>query len=506
MTKLIRHSERSLLESHPIIASQANGWNPKTVSHGSDLVLEWRCSEGHVRKARVANHVKRGGKCSVCLGRKALPGFNDLRTTHPDLASELVEDDPLTLTSKSSKSVKWRCSRMHEWTTRVVHRRNGSGCPYCAGQRAIPGENDLLTVAPQIAREAVGWDPRTVTLHSDFIGDWECSVGHRWRVAVKKRARGDGCPYCSGHRLLVGFNDLESKFPKLAKQLVDLDPKGLYYGGRRKVSWRCSNGHVWIATLKARTGGTDCPYCSKNSLMVGFNDLATRHPELAKEANNWDPTNVISATGSKLEWKCHRGHVWKASINNRLKKSGCPFCSGRLPILGENDLRTTHSELANEAVGWDPTQVKAGTNSRRRWRCRSGHEWVATIASRAINGSGCPNCATFGFSPAKDAWIYLFEHEQNKLLQVGITNDLKTRTATHSRAGWTLLEVYGPIPGDIAQDLETQLVNLLKLSGAKMRNKRGEQQDDKRTEAWVRTSFPVTSLKHLLKLARDAAT
>jgi uncharacterized Zn-finger protein len=363
-----------------------------------------------------------------------------------------------------------------------------------------------LTVAPQIAREAVGWDPQTVTLNSDFVGDWECSLGHRWRSAVKKRARGDGCPYCSGHRLLAGFNDLESKFPKLAKQLVDLDPRDLYHGSTRKVSWRCSESHVWIATPKARTSGTDCPYCSKNSLMVGFNDLATRHPDLAKEAYNWDPTNVIAATGSKLEWKCQIGHIWKATINNRLKKSGCPFCSGRLPVVGQTDLRTTHPELANEAVGWDPSQVKAGTNLRRPWQCQYGHEWIASIASRALRGSGCPNCANFGFSPASDAWIYLFEHDPNGLLQVGITNDLKTRIATHTRAGWTLLEVYGPVPGDIAQNLESQMIKLLGLSGALMRNKRGELREDKRTEAWVRSSFPVTSLKQLLKLARDAAS
>lgn len=506
MAKQSRHSKKSLSESHPHIASQANGWDPQFVSHGSDLVLEWRCSEGHVKKARVANHVKRGGKCQVCLGRSAVPGFNDLATTNPVLASELVDVDPLTLTSKSTKKVKWRCKQLHEWSTRVSHRVNGSGCPYCAGQRAIPGENDLLTVAPNIAREAIGWDPQTVSAHSDFVGEWECSVGHHWRAAVKKRARGDGCPYCSGHRLLVGFNDLEARFPSIAQQLVDLDPKSIYYSSTKKVSWRCSKGHIWLATPQVRIKGRGCPYCSNNSLMIGFNDLATTHPDLAAEAYNWDPGSVIGASGSKLEWRCQTGHIWKASVNNRLKNSGCPYCSGRLPILGETDLQTTHPELANEAVGWSPLLVKAGTNSRRRWRCQSGHEWVASIASRALRGSGCPSCATFGFSPSSKAWIYLFDHDRNGLLQVGITNDPKTRIATHVRAGWTLLEIYGPVPGDLAQNLESQIINLLRRSGAIMRNKRGEFRESKRTEAWVRNSFPITSLKELLKLVRDGAS
>lgn len=504
MIKNIDGNFPPLSETHPEIAMQAHGWDAKTVSRGSDLVLMWRCSKGHVRKARVANHVKRGGKCLVCMNRTALPGFNDLATTHPDLALELVDGDSRTITSKSSKRFHWRCEVGHQWATKVSHRVNGSGCPFCAGQRSIPGETDLQTVAPQIAVEAVGWDTSMVTLHSDFVGEWQCSHGHRWSAAVKKRARGDGCPYCSGHRLLVGFNDINSQFPNLAMQLVDVDPKELKVGSSKKVSWKCDSNHSWLASPKSRAAGTGCPYCSHNKLLSGFNDLKTRNPALASEAKNWDPSKIISASGTKLEWQCQMGHVWMASINNRLKDSGCPYCYGRLPVVGTTDLLTTHPLLASEAVDWDPTLVKAGTNARRRWACQNGHQWTATIASRAINGSGCPDCASFGFSPAKEAWIYLFEHADFGLMQVGITNDPKMRIATHKRVGWDFREIYGPISGDVAQHLESQIVRLLERSGASMRNKKGLQQDFKRTEAWVKSSYPISNLKNLLKLARDA--
>jgi hypothetical protein len=238
--------------------------------------------------------------------------------------------------------------------------------------------------------------------------------------------------------------------------------------------------------------------------LKGFNDLQTRHPALASESKNWDPSEVISATGTKLEWQCKFGHVWLASINNRLKDSGCPYCSGRFPVVGESDLLTTHPEIANEAVGWDPTLVKAGTNARRRWMCQFGHQWTAVIASRALRGSGCPSCANYGFSPSKEAWIYMFEHQEYGLLQVGITNDPKKRIATHKRSGWEFLEIYGPVSGDIAQQLESQIVRLLERSGANMRNKKGLQQEFKRTEAWVKSSYPISNLRNLLKLARDA--
>lgn len=504
MTKRIEKDFSPLSETHPEIADQAHGWDPKTVSRGSDMVLMWRCSKGHLRKARVANHVKRGGKCLVCSDRTALPGLNDLATTHPDLALELVDGDSQTVTSRSSKRFTWRCGLGHEWITKVSHRVNGSGCPYCAGQKVIPGETDLQTIAPQIAIQAVGWNTSMVALHSDFVGEWECSRGHRWSAAVKKRARGDGCPYCSGHRLLVGFNDLGSQFPMLSTQLVDVDPSTVKVGSSTKVLWKCENKHSWLASPKTRSSGKGCPYCSNNKLLKGFNDLQTRHPALASESKNWDPSEVISATGTKLEWQCKFGHVWLASINNRLKDSGCPYCSGRFPVVGESDLLTTHPEIANEAVGWDPTLVKAGTNARRRWMCQFGHQWTAVIASRALRGSGCPSCANYGFSPSKEAWIYMFEHQEYGLLQVGITNDPKKRIATHKRSGWEFLEIYGPVSGDIAQQLESQIVRLLERSGANMRNKKGLQQEFKRTEAWVKSSYPISNLRNLLKLARDA--
>jgi hypothetical protein len=69
-----------------------------------------------------------------------------------------------------------------------------------------------------------------------------------------------------------------------------------------------------------------------------------------------------------------------------------PDLLGRTTLVGENDLATTHPGLAAQAVGWDPTTLKAASNKRRRWRCAEGHEWDAIVFSRAKHGRGCPYC------------------------------------------------------------------------------------------------------------------
>ena len=52
-------------------------------------------------------------------------------------------------------------------------------------------------------------------------------------------------------------------------------------------------------------------------LVVGKNDLATLHLEVAAEADSWDPKNVDSGSHSKMSWKCQEGHIWNAEVGQR---------------------------------------------------------------------------------------------------------------------------------------------------------------------------------------------
>lgn len=68
-------------------------------------------------------------------------------------------------------------------------------------------------------------------------------------------------------------------------------------------------------------------------VITGVNDLATTHPDLVKEwdyeKNDLKPTDVTAGSAKKVWWKCQNGHSWQASVVNRAKGTGCPFCSGK---------------------------------------------------------------------------------------------------------------------------------------------------------------------------------
>jgi hypothetical protein len=96
--------------------------------------------------------------------------------------------------------------------------------------------------------------------------------------------------------------------PELALEADGWDPKTFKVGSNKKVSWLCSQGHSYTATIVHRTSGTRCPICSGHQVLAGFNDLATSHPDLALEAYGWDPTTVQAGSGKKLRWKGKCGH------------------------------------------------------------------------------------------------------------------------------------------------------------------------------------------------------
>lgn len=249
--------------------------------------------------------------------------------------------------------------------------------------------------------------PQTVTYGSHKSAWWRCENGHEWKAAIYTRSDGARCPYCTGRKVMVGFNDLATQSPELARQWdyeknVPLVPADISAGSHRSVWWRCEKGHSWRASIHSRASGCGCPVCAGRQILVGENDLATVDPELAQE---WDtarngkltPQDVLPGTEKKVWWVCEHGHHWRAAVSARTnRQSGCPYCSGKLVLPGFNDLASQNPVLAAQ---WDterngtltPQQVTLTSNRKAWWICEKGHSFQAVIASRA-KGTGCPYC------------------------------------------------------------------------------------------------------------------
>lgn len=102
--------------------------------------------------APLSNVARQGTRCPQCSGRRPISGKNDLATTHPKLAAELVDRSfATTLKSGSNTSVLWQCpaNPKHTWKATPYSRTaKKTGCPYCSGRKIVPGVNDLATTHP----------------------------------------------------------------------------------------------------------------------------------------------------------------------------------------------------------------------------------------------------------------------------------------------------------------------------------------------------------------------
>jgi hypothetical protein len=482
-----------LQSQFPDIAAEAFGWDPETVTSKSNKNKDWKCNKGHIYSSTVDKRTSSGTGCPFCSGHQVLKGYNDLQTKFPEIAAEAYEWNPETVTAGSNQKKDWKCNQGHIYSSTIINRTSrGCGCPFCSGRQRLVGFNDLKTRFPDIAAEAYGWDPTTIMPGTQQKKVWQCKELHIYSSGVGSRTtNGNGCPICSGQQLLAGFNDLQTKFPDIAAEAYGWDPETITAKSDKKKDWQCKEGHLYNSAVSGRTsGGNGCPVCSGRQVLVGFNDLKTKFPDIAAEAYGWDPSTVTAGTNEKKEWKCKEGHIYQSSVDGRTsskRERGCPFCSGKQVLAGFNDLQTKFPDIAAEAYGWDPSTVTAGTHQKKDWKCKKDHIYASTVDKRTRNGTGCPTCAEYGFDPEKDAWFYLMQRPGEQ--QLGISNVLVDRLKTHQRNGWTLLEhtIEGS-SGKKVQETEALFKKWLKKEIGLIKGT---------TENWSTISMEVQSLAEL---------
>ena len=131
------------------------------------------------------------------------------------------------------------------------------------------------------------------------------------------------------------------------------------------------------------------------------NLLSEVHPELIEQWSERNlpltPDKITYGSNKIVWWKGACGHEWQTSIKARSNGENCPICSGARVVEGINDLATLKPELAAEWSSKNktlkPTMVSVGSHKKVIWKGKCGHEWSATVKSRATNGTGCPYCS-----------------------------------------------------------------------------------------------------------------
>lgn len=244
-----------------------------------------------------------------------------------------------------------------------------------------------------------------------------------------------------GKTALLAQWDIERNLP--------LTPDDVTFGSHKKVRWTCPSGHSWQAMVYTRSEDAGCPYCTGRKASPEQNSLAKQFPALAAE---WDdeknapltPQDVTTGSHKLIWWRCPKGHSWRAAVYSRTTLgTGCPVCTGRQALAGENDLATLYPDIAAQ---WDgmkngalrPNNVTAGSNRRVWWKCEKGHSYRAVIAQRVQRGDGCPYCANRKVLPGFNdlATVQpLVAKQWHESLNGALTPEMVT-AGSHKKAWW----------------------------------------------------------------------
>lgn len=318
------------------------------VTKGSEKKAWWNCLKcKSVYKNKIVYRMK-STDCPYCAGVR-VNHTNSLATLNPEIASQWHpvlngELTPHDFTYSSNEKIWWLCSVcFNDFNKPICNRVRGVGCPHCSG-REVSEINSLSSLYPSIASE---WNQ---TLNKSLSSDcifykstkkiwWTCSkCKSDYDARVQNRTmRDQGCPYCSGMRI-NHTNSLFSLMPDLAKEWHPtkngkLTPHDVTLGNDKIVWWIGECGHEWDVRINHRTGEWKfgCPYCSGSRLLVGFNDMWTTNPELAKLlANSGDGYKYFPMSSIKVNWICPEcENLVKNRSISQVNGYGlsCPSCS-----------------------------------------------------------------------------------------------------------------------------------------------------------------------------------
>ena len=142
--KLVLPGYNDLATLRPELAAQwhptKNGtMTPQQVTAGSKKKVWWVCEKGHEWAAPIYSRME-GCGCPYCMGKRLLPGFNDLGTVRPDIAAQWHPTLNAPLTPRdffpgTASFAWWICQRGHVWKARIGDRCRGRGkCPICSGR------------------------------------------------------------------------------------------------------------------------------------------------------------------------------------------------------------------------------------------------------------------------------------------------------------------------------------------------------------------------------------
>ena len=348
--------------------------------------------------------------------------------------------DISNLTYASNKKTFWKCSKGHNFETKVANRTLlNRGCPYCSNQKLLEGYNDFATIHPELLEE---WDyekngdlkPNQVMSGSKTKVWWKCKYGHSYQADLnhKTSTNATGCPRCFDGRqtsfaeqaffyyIKKEFPDAISRYKNVFGSKFELD---IYIPSiKTAIEY---DGEAWHKNNTLEREQKKYELCHANNIKL----IRMREKGYALGSNICDEAFVyenlykydvlqyaIYELIKKLTFKMYI----QMSIDINIERDKNAIRDNMLSIQKES-LDDKYPEIAKE---WHltkngnlkPNMVKPRSDIKVWWLCSvCGFEYESTVGHRTY-GTGCPKCGIKKSTRAKEKAVLMIDLKTNEVV------------------------------------------------------------------------------------------
>ena len=174
--------EVKALNTGIIPLDEYKGWNEKIL---------FQCKHGHIWPS-TPHDILAGYGCPYCAGNAILKGYNDLWTTHPEIARMLYNPEVgYTIGKGSHRDVEWVCPNCgtHKFSSPKQVITYGLACSKCSDGISYPNkfiisllsQLDIDAFTPEWSPEWIGryrYDVHFILNNNEYIVEMDGGIGH----------------------------------------------------------------------------------------------------------------------------------------------------------------------------------------------------------------------------------------------------------------------------------------------------------------------------------------
>ncbi|CZH11661.1 Uncharacterised protein [Legionella pneumophila] len=348
--------------------------------------LKWECEFGHQWNASPSSILNGNSWCPDCAGnvKQTIEAMRELaRNRNGECLS-------VEYTNSHSK-LTWQCHLGHQWEATPSDIKNGKWCRHCYKSKR-KGENAIRCFFEKIFNKKF---PSSRPL---------------WLMYEGGRLELDG--YCEELQIAFEYQG-QYHFDKTAywypDKSISFERRQLIDEYKRKTCEENkvllieinelnprSNPDKWKDTIKRILISKDIAIPSNyDAIPFGAveyhssGNYTQEAYEIAKLNLGMCHSENILYKEQLVEWECHLGHRWSASLSQViLRNTWCPSCARRKKLTIKQ-----MQALAKLKGGKCLSTEYINARTELLWECSEGHRWLAIPSSIKNNDSWCLECS-----------------------------------------------------------------------------------------------------------------